>query len=259
MNILFHVDNSSKLKLTNTTYITDELNLRGSYGKSNLYFLRVSELKTYFNAIALKIPSCLNNSSTILSKRVTRSIAFLCRYLMYSGLLLKCVAILNKVLSHFFLESLQVISHSFCNDRTFILNKKKKFSLAPASNNLQFLKVYNYINYKLLSLKPIFYFYIYKVDKQIYKNSRGKSGKYTFLWKYIQPAKRVNLITRQLSKDIQYNSGKSLEIRAFNSILKHLNSTKSTFTYKSIRFSNNYAFLNSKTTLLKNFKTVKST
>jgi len=31
------------------------------------------------------------------------------------------------------------------------------------------------------SLKPLFHFYVYKVDKQIYKNSRGKSGKYTFL------------------------------------------------------------------------------
>ena len=27
----------------------------------------------------------------------------------------------------------------------------------------------------------LFSFYIYKVDKQIYKNSRGKSGKYTFV------------------------------------------------------------------------------
>jgi hypothetical protein len=27
----------------------------------------------------------------------------------------------------------------------------------------------------------VFSFYIYKVDKQIYKNSRGKSGKYTFV------------------------------------------------------------------------------
>ena len=27
----------------------------------------------------------------------------------------------------------------------------------------------------------LFSFYIYKVDKQIYKNSRGRSGKYTFV------------------------------------------------------------------------------
>ena len=40
----------------------------------------------------------------------------------------------------------------------------------------------------------LFSFYIYKVDKQIYKNSRGKSGKYTFVWKYLAPYKRNLLI-----------------------------------------------------------------
>lgn len=30
-------------------------------------------------------------------------------------------------------------------------------------------------------LEPMFLFYIYKVDKNIYKNSRGRSGKFTFL------------------------------------------------------------------------------
>lgn len=28
---------------------------------------------------------------------------------------------------------------------------------------------------------PMFSFYIYKVDKKIFKNTRGKSGKYTFI------------------------------------------------------------------------------
>ena len=33
----------------------------------------------------------------------------------------------------------------------------------------------------VLKLEPLFSFYIYKVDKKIFKNTRGKSGKYTFL------------------------------------------------------------------------------
>ena len=33
----------------------------------------------------------------------------------------------------------------------------------------------------LQKLTPIFVFYIYKVDKKIFKNTRGKSGKYTFI------------------------------------------------------------------------------
>jgi hypothetical protein len=46
--------------------------------------------------------------------------------------------------------------------------------------------------------------------------------------------------------------------KLLNSILRYTNSLKSTFTYKSIKFSNNYAFLNSKKTLLTNFRTIKS-
>jgi hypothetical protein len=33
----------------------------------------------------------------------------------------------------------------------------------------------------LLKLEPTFSFYIYKVDKKIFKNTRGKSGKFTFI------------------------------------------------------------------------------
>ena len=51
---------------------------------------------------------------------------------------------------------------------------------------------------------------------------------------------------------------KKLSKKIVSSILRHINSTQNTFTHKSIRFSNNYAFLNSKTTLLKNYRTVKS-
>lgn len=34
---------------------------------------------------------------------------------------------------------------------------------------------------QLTGLDILFSFYIYKVDKHIYKNSRGKSGKFTFI------------------------------------------------------------------------------
>jgi len=33
----------------------------------------------------------------------------------------------------------------------------------------------------LYDILPMFSFYIYKVDKKIFKNTRGKSGKFTFI------------------------------------------------------------------------------
>jgi hypothetical protein len=40
-------------------------------------------------------------------------------------------------------------------------------------NTLVFKNIYQML--------PLFSFYIYKVDKKIFKNTRGKSGKFTFI------------------------------------------------------------------------------
>jgi len=108
------------------------------------------------------------------------------------------------------------------------------------------------------SFKPLFHFYVYKVDKQIYKNSRGKSGKYTFLWKYITPYKRFNFVASKLSKEIKFDGSASAQRKVNNIISKYVHSKNLTFTSKSIRFSNNYVFFNSRNTLLQNYRTVKS-
>jgi len=60
---------------------------------------------------------------------------------------------------------------------------------------------------------PMFSFYIYKVDKKIYKNTRGKSGKFTFLWKYVAPYKRIMLVMHWLFKELRVKQGRSLNDR----------------------------------------------
>jgi hypothetical protein len=47
------------------------------------------------------------------------------------------------------------------------------------TNNIFFVK--NFIFSKLIQLTPIFSFFIYNVDKNIKKFTRGKSGKYVFI------------------------------------------------------------------------------
>lgn len=49
---------------------------------------------------------------------------------------------------------------------------------------------------KINSVKPLFLFHIYKINKFIRKYSRGKSGKYTLVWKYIPIYKRQFIIMR---------------------------------------------------------------
>jgi hypothetical protein len=151
------------------------------YNNSNPVFLTLSDLAVYFKTIKLAIPSCLLDSGTVVKNRNTMSLIFIARYLMKSGLLNKTLTHLNKSFS--FLTNQETLN---------IFNKKRRAtpkvmygyesSLLPMQQKyVSQSEVFSGLNSKLISLKPIFHYYIYKVDKQIYKNSRGRSGKYTFL------------------------------------------------------------------------------
>jgi hypothetical protein len=58
---------------------------------------------------------------------------------------------------------------------------------------------------------PMFSFYIYKVDKKIFKNTRGKSGKFTFI--YVSQYKRNFLVMHWLMKELRLKPGRSLQNR----------------------------------------------
>lgn len=153
----------------------------------------------------------------------------------------------------------------------FIFNSQK-LSKSFYYNSITNTFKQKYINYKtsnffrhpldvfLNSLKkffPIFCFYLFKVRKKIYKNTRGKSGKYTFLWKYIPVYKRIKLVMYWLSKDIQFKSGRTNSSRISDVIqdlfLNHTNLT----VWNVKRFSHNYVYYNSLSTLGATYRTTK--
>lgn len=113
----------------------------------------------------------------------------------------------------------------------------------------------NIFNTLFFKVVPLFSFFIYSVDKNIRKFSRGKSGKYVFLWKFIPPHKRKYLIMRLLSKDSKFYSNKQFTGRIAQSFVNLLIDELKSFVYKSKVFSHNYVFKNHKKTLLANFKT----
>lgn len=71
----------------------------------------------------------------------------------------------------------------------------------------------------LVDLYPIFNFYIYKVDKRIYKNTRGKSGKHTFIWKYVTPYKRFSMVLLWLVREVRGTPGRSFSDRIKGTLL----------------------------------------
>lgn len=112
-----------------------------------------------------------------------------------------------------------------------------------------FLKLFNTIN-------PVFIYFIYNVDKNIRKYSRGKSGKYAFVWKYISPYKRLFLAMRLFAKELKFRGERKFFERFLSSLSVLENDFKNSFIYQSKAFSHNYVFKNFKKTLLVSLKTI---
>lgn len=109
--------------------------------------------------------------------------------------------------------------------------------------------------YKML---PVFSFYIYKVDKKIFKNTRGKSGKFTFLWKYVSQFKRRFLVMHWLMKEMRIKPGRSLQDRVNNIIKTLVFTPKKTWMWKVKKFSHNYVYYNCRKSLAETYRTVKN-
>lgn len=109
----------------------------------------------------------------------------------------------------------------------------------------------------LNELSPIFSFYIYKVDKKIFKNTRGKSGKYTFIWKYVAPYKRNFLVMSWVLREMRVSKGRKVRDRLLNVLSSLVNTPQKTWGFRIKKFSHNYVYRNCRFTLAEHYRTVK--
>ena len=110
-------------------------------------------------------------------------------------------------------------------------------------------------NLGVSKLNLLFAFYIYSVDKQIYKNSRGRSGKYTFVWKYIPVYKRNRLASHWVSKEVKITTGRTIFSRIKTVLSNFFNNLGRTWIWKIKKFSLNYVYYNLRKSLAENYKT----
>jgi len=108
----------------------------------------------------------------------------------------------------------------------------------------------------LTEMLPIFSFYIYKVDKQVFKNTRGKSGKYTFIWKYVTPYKRPFLVMFWLMKELKVAPGRAINERLLYMLQTFLFKPQSTWMWRVKKFSANYVYRNCRKSLAEYYRTV---
>ena len=106
----------------------------------------------------------------------------------------------------------------------------------------------------MVDITPTFNFYVYKVNKSKRKNSRGKTGKYTIIWKYIAPFKRLYLTFRWLLRDLKFQKARNFEERC--SKLWYIIATNlfDSFAARVKKFSHKFVFRNYRRTLLNSLK-----
>jgi len=105
--------------------------------------------------------------------------------------------------------------------------------------------------------QSIFFLYIYKVSKGIHKNTRGKSGKYMFLWKYVPTYKRLPITFTWLIKEMRMSTQRKLHLRILQTLINMSHNPLETWPYRIKLFTYNYVYQNCKKTLATNYLSVK--
>lgn len=240
--------------------------------------LVICDFKSFFKGISIDTPRCFSRSKSL--KRVVNRyrVYKLNNYVMRSGKSLKThLMLLRALLSTQNLNNLEITSGngiaSWMSIYNMLSNLHISNNYSRLPDNLNISGLYGrYINevgieynndndhrLKLVNnlelLEPMFLFYIYKVDKNIYKNSRGRSGKFTFLWKYIAPYKRRHIVMSWLMKEVKMQPGRDIYSRINSVIQTIVNNPNGTFMSKIRKFSYNYVYYNCRKTLAETYRT----
>lgn len=269
-------DVNSDEPLTFQDWLLDNYSIE--LNSDNFEYLRQSHFNSFFYASGVDRPRCLLSFWSSRRKINKHLMLKMSNYLMRNGTRQTSLNLLLNAMR------LPYASHlSSFNDSTGYLPWQSIFfmiAMSSYSSNysqfpaaIQFSNKYNYsYNYigkehssfidmrnvtltNINSINPIFSFYIYKVDKAIYKNSRGKSGKYTFLWKYLPPYKRRQLVLAWIMKEVKMQSGKTLSERLNTVIGLIYSNPDKLFINKVQSFSTNYVYWNARKSLCETYVT----
>lgn len=244
------------------------------------YLLRnaaISQFKFFFKSLNTDTPEILNKTKSLKRLKGLTPLTRLSLHLARSGKKLKATKLILLSFSRLILKlkqqayvtnydwrSLMVLLNTtytnpkffkgFLKIQNFFISDQYKLK-RNTLQKLNELTINEILFQNFKKFNYLFSFYIYKVDKQIYKNSRGKSGKYTFVWKYVAPYKRNFLILHWLTKEIRIAPGKTLQDRVDYVIHNFISNTHNTWIWKIKKFSLNYVYYNLRKTLGETYKT----
>jgi hypothetical protein len=241
-------------------------------------FLRQSTITSFFTANMIDMPVCFKKSKSLYSKTFEIPLLKLSNILMRAGLRGNTIKTVTLSFTQCFHEVMCMVHKvDFIGWRflySYILSTRlnldglvtntkgnPEVGLDPQHrildggyefNGLYFLKTLLFE--KLEKYSPLFSFYIRKVDKSVRKNSRGKSGKYTLVWKYIPVYKRLYVNIRWLLRDLKFQKFKTFTERLTSVLETFLLTPHLSFVCKLRRFTHFFVFKNYKKSLLKTLK-----
>jgi len=252
------------------------------HARHTFEFLANSTFVSFFRSNLIDIPRCFKGTKSMRRHKNEIMLLKLNNYLMRGGKRYKTLNLLNSILSDHRSGIVNADSKRPLTDlnwkTVFISLNYMRFTGMgyselppikgePLSYDHRFSFPTKDINedwslkkWLLISLKsmlPMFSFYIYRVDKKTFKNTRGKSGKFTFIWKYVASYKRLFLVMHWLMKELRITPGRTIHDRLSQVINTVLTSPELTWMWRVKKFSHNYVYYNCRRTLAENYRTTK--
>jgi len=292
-NLNLYSLNFKNSEISNYSNLEDNLKLlpiSSNYSEQDTSFLndyiylRNSSFINFFLNNMIDVPICFKKSISLKTKNFELPLLKFSNFLMWEGKREKILHILFKSFKNFFnmFKFNNLINFNedtnwlflYISTNNFNLNYYNKiifnlnynfvnslnltysntfFNNEKSINTLFFIK--NYLYFLISKVSPIFSYFIYSVDKNIRKFSRGKSGKYTFIWKFIAPYKRIKLATRFIIKDIKFFQSKKFQERLIKTFENLYFFPEKSFSWRSKIFSHNYVFKNFRKSLMSSLKT----
>lgn len=245
-------------------------------------FLRKSTITSFFMVNMIDMPVCFKKSKSLYSKTFEIQTLKFTNMIMRAGLRGKAVKgvtlgftkCFHNIISNYNVEG-------FVNWRFLYTFLQSTYLNTDSQLNSNYLKPYseffldfygktiinadgwsdnktfdlkNLLFDRLLKQAPLFSFYIRSVDKSIRKNSRGKSGKYTIIWKYVPVYKRLYITSRWLLKDLKFQKFKTFNERLIKTLEIFLLTPHLSFVARLREFTHTFVFQNYKKSLLKTLK-----
>lgn len=258
---------------------TDTLLTAGSYQSS-------PTLISFFSSQMIDIPVCLKRIKFAHSSSASIPKSRLITMLLRHGKRHTISKIYSKVatkLSHLHFSNQALSPRTTGWDVIYMVLSQRKYSatftglatpqsprLVPKSelfnkrgellnSSVRLISNYNWfgelLTHELLSYSPGFSFFVQSVNKLKRRHSRGKSGKYEIIWKYVPRYKRLLVVLRWLAKDVQFQKSRTLHARIEKSIENLLFNKTNHLVYQLRHFVHRFVFNRYRKTLLRTLHT----